>query len=111
MVVGENGTLLAWAHGISPSWIKDAVRPEVWAFYIALQLSLSPPRIVTECKNITDSLLAEVHEACEANVLGQDLEDGCNQTIWMPLLEFLASVGSVQLRAHFPAPLAGEQVS
>jgi len=109
VVVDADGTLLAMAHGISPSWIKDAAGAEVWAFYVALQLSPTPPRIVTDCKNITETLLAGVHVACEAKcplartwrMVAHILEDSgdtaaaCKQTIWMPSHGSLASVGTV----------------
>ena len=54
--VDHRGSLIAYGHGVPPSWVHDAAGAELWAVCFVLGLRLaSVPVIITDCKGILDS--------------------------------------------------------
>ena len=54
--IDPDGSLVAFGHGLPPSWVQDAAGAELWAVYFVLNMLGSIPFVVTDCKGILDGL-------------------------------------------------------
>ena len=67
VVVGLDGSLIAYGLGNPPSWITDAAGAEAWGFFYVVNANLICPRIVTDCFNILVMLSQGAAQASAAN--------------------------------------------
>ena len=56
VVVGRDGTLLAYGNGRPPSWITDSAGAECWAYFWVLSLNAHRPSVITDCLGILSML-------------------------------------------------------
>ena len=109
VVVNAYGELIGYGRGAPPEWIRTAAAAEAWALLIALSLSLTPPKIATDCKGLVDTAARGAHRATAArqplariwNAIASCL-DGNTQQIaenktlrWIPAHLTEAAVGTV----------------
>lgn len=107
VIVRWDGTFLAAGNGHPPGWINDSGGAEVWAFLVVLSICFSCPRIVTDCFNILNMLMAGRQNATDAmrplarvwSAVYCALEaDDCSSfvnrdVIWMPAHCSVAALG------------------
>ena len=66
VVANAYGELIGHGRGAPPEWIRTAAAAEAWALLIALSLSLTPPKIATDCKGLVDTAARGAHRATAA---------------------------------------------
>ncbi len=108
VVVGRDGTLIAFGNGTPPAWAMNAAGAEAWAFYTTLAISPHIPITITDCLGLLSMLSLGAFSATLANrpfariwrmIFGTlDLQDGGHlinkSLIWMPAHCPVHSIGS-----------------
>ena len=106
--VGSNGDLLAWGWGTPPEWCDSASAAEAWALCVVLQVSLVPPKVVTDCLGLVHTAGKGTRAACTskmhlarvwghiANQLEGSIEKlvGDKMLVWMPAHQTASCVGN-----------------
>ncbi len=104
-VVHPDGSLLGIGLGVPPMWVHDAAGAELWAFFVVLGLTVSMPRVVTDCLGILETLRGHVLAATSpkrvlartwnmiATSLDQDFEAARSLLTWMPSHESSHAIG------------------
>ena len=107
-VIGMDGSLIAYGHGVPPSWVWDAAGAELWAFYFVANENASLPLIVTDCKGIVDSLMLTPQDttrhdralgrtwAMIRSVLDDNFQLAIERVSWMPSHESVEAVGRLR---------------
>ena len=119
VVVGADGSLLAFGAGSPPGWCTTAAAAEAWALQEVLQASPEPPCMRTDCQTLLSTLRAGVEAAVDpkrplariwkriAHVLDGDFQalHEAGRLVWMPAHCTLSAVGEVKTPSiHLPPP-------
>ena len=107
-VVADDGSLVAWGWGVPPVWCDSASAAEAWALASALNMTMGPIRVVTDClgllktaemgsaaANAPSMKLARTWAHISARMGGR-MQELIQQEImvWMPAHKSTASIGA-----------------
>jgi hypothetical protein len=67
VVVDAAGRLVGYAAGAPPAWATSSAAAEAWAMLVVLQTAASPPRVVTDCLGLLETLQRGREAATAAN--------------------------------------------
>ena len=105
--VGSNGDLLAWGWGTPPVWCDSASAAEAWALCVVLQISVVPPKVVTDClglvktaaKGTNAASTSKMHLARVWKHIAHQLEGRIDtlvqdkMLVWMPAHQTASCIG------------------
>ena len=125
VVVGDDGSLLAYAEALLPPTVLTAAAAEAHGLLLAMQCSVCTPRVVTDCQSLLTTAGEGTHRAPGADrplargwamiaiTLAGDLQqlikDGKLTLVWVPAHQTMEAIGEKRLSHGRPSPwLTGE---